>query len=56
VKAGNSLRAKSFKNYCEKYKPARAIRTSLSDYKEESRMTNMPLYAINTQAIEKPAL
>jgi predicted AAA+ superfamily ATPase len=48
VKSGVNLRAKSFKNYCEQYKPKKAIRTSLSDYKEESWMTNLPLYAINS--------
>ena len=48
VKAGENLRAKSFKYFCEKLKPAKAIRTSLTDYKQESWMTNLPLYAINT--------
>ena len=48
VKAGENLRAKSFKYFCEKYKPAKAIRTSLADYKVENWMTNLPLYAINT--------
>ena len=48
VKAGNNLRAKSFRYFCEKHKPAKAIRTSLTDYKKESWMTNLPLYAINT--------
>jgi predicted AAA+ superfamily ATPase len=48
VKAGENLRAKSFKLFCEKYKPAKAIRTSLADYKEENWMTNIPLYAIST--------
>ena len=47
VKAETNLRAKSFKYFCEKYKPAKAIRTSLADYKEEDWMTNLPLYAIN---------
>jgi predicted AAA+ superfamily ATPase len=46
VKAGESLRAKSFKYYCEKYKPEKAIRTSLSDYRKENWMTNVPLYII----------
>ncbi|MDR2119122.1 MAG: ATP-binding protein [Tannerellaceae bacterium] len=46
VKAGENLKARSFKLFCEKYKPAKAIRTSLSDYHEESWMTNLPLYAI----------
>jgi predicted AAA+ superfamily ATPase len=48
VKAGVNLQARSFKNYCAQYNPAKAIRTSLTDYKEESWMTNLPLYAINT--------
>lgn len=45
VKAGENLRAKSFKMFCEKFKPETAIRTSLSDYREESWMTNVPLFA-----------
>jgi len=48
VKAGENLQAKSFKSFCEKHKPAKAIRTSLTDYKQERWMTNLPLYAINT--------
>ena len=39
---------RSFKFFCEKYKPAKAIRTSLTDYKQEEWMTNIPLYAINS--------
>ena len=46
VKAGENLKARSFKLFCEKYKPVKAIRTSLSDYHEESWMINVPLYAI----------
>ena len=46
VKSGENLRARSFKLFCEKYKPEKAIRTSLSDYHEELWMTNIPLYAI----------
>jgi len=46
VKSGENLKSKSFKLFCEKYKPSKAIRTSLSGYKEESWMTNVPLYAI----------
>jgi predicted AAA+ superfamily ATPase len=55
VKAGVNLRAKSFKNYCEQCKPAKAIRTSLTDYKKESWMINLPLYAINTINETAPA-
>lgn len=46
VKSGENLKAKSFRLFCEKYKPLKAIRTSLSDYRKESWMTNVPLYAI----------
>jgi predicted AAA+ superfamily ATPase len=46
VKSGDNLKAKSFRLFCEKYKPSKAVRTSLSDYKEESWMENVPLYAI----------
>jgi len=46
VKSSENLKAKSFRLFCEKYKPSKAIRTSLSDYKEELWMTNVPLYAI----------
>jgi len=46
VKSGENLKAKSFRLFCEKYKPSKAIRTSLSDYKEESWMANVPLYDI----------
>lgn len=46
AKAEENLRAKSLKVYCEKYKPAYAVRTSMSDYKEQDWITNLPLYAI----------
>jgi predicted AAA+ superfamily ATPase len=46
VKASENLRAKSFKLYCEKFKPQTAIRTSLSNYRKEDWMTNVPLYII----------
>jgi len=48
VKSGTSTKAVSFKFFCEKYKPKKAIRTSLNDYKQEEWMINLPLYAINT--------
>ena len=46
VKAEENLQAKSLKVYCQKYKPSLAIRTSLSDYREEPWMINVPLYTI----------
>jgi len=47
VKSGANLRSKSFRLFCEKFKPERAIRTSLTPYKEEDWMTNVPLYGIS---------
>ena len=47
VKAEENLRAKSLKVYCEKYKPATAIRTSMSDYRKQDWLTNMPLWTIS---------
>lgn len=47
VKSGESLKSNSFKLFCERNKPNKAIRTSLADYKEEPWMTNVPLYAIS---------
>ncbi|GHS97093.1 ATPase [Bacteroidia bacterium] len=46
VKAAENLQAKSLRSFCEKYKPQTAIRTSLSNYRQESWMTNVPLYII----------
>ena len=48
VKSGENVKAKSFKLFCQKYNPKIAIRTSLTEYKEESWMTNLPLWAIET--------
>jgi predicted AAA+ superfamily ATPase len=51
VKAGENLKAKSFKLFCEKYQPEKAIRTSLSDYHEETWMVNVPLYGIGVTTL-----
>ena len=47
VKAEENLQAKSLKMFCQKYNPQQAIRTSMSDYRKESWLINVPLYAIN---------
>lgn len=47
VKAEENLRAQSLKVYCEKFKPDYAVRTSMSNYREQEWMTNIPLYAIS---------
>lgn len=46
VKAEKNLKAKSLKTYCEKFKPNTAVRTSMSDYKKEDWLTNIPLWAV----------
>jgi len=48
VKAAENLQAKSLKSYCLRYEPKYAIRTSMSDYRKEEWLTNLPLYAINS--------
>lgn len=50
VKAKENLQAKSLKVFCNKYKPDFAVRTSMSDFREESWLTNIPLYCISTLA------
>ena len=47
VKADENLRAKSLKAFCNKYKPEIAIRTSLSNYREQDWMVNIPLFMID---------
>ena len=46
VKAEENLRAKSLRVYCDKYTPELAIRTSMSDYREQDWMINVPLWMI----------
>ena len=48
VKSGGNLTAPSFKVYCGRHNPKTAIKTSLTNYKPENRMLNLPLYAIGT--------
>lgn len=47
VKAAENLQAKSLRAFVEKNKSKVAIRTSMSDFREEIWLTNMPLYVIN---------
>ena len=46
VKAEVNLRAKSLKAYQEKFSPEISVRTSMTDYKKEEWLVNLPLYAI----------
>ncbi len=47
VKAAENLQAKSLRVYHEKFSPPRSFRTSLSPYRVESWLTNIPLYALS---------
>jgi len=47
VKASENLQSKSLKSYWQKYQPPAALRSSLSDYRKETWLTNVPLYMIN---------
>ena len=46
VKAETNLKSKSLRSYCDRFSPELAVRTSMSDYKKESWLVNLPLYAI----------
>ncbi|HET7360776.1 MAG TPA: ATP-binding protein [Salinimicrobium sp.] len=48
VKAEENLQAKSLRFFSKTYNPPKAIRASMSDYREESWMYNIPLYAISS--------
>lgn len=47
VKAEENLKAKSLRVYCDKFKPQMAIRTSMSNYREQDWMVNVPLYVLD---------
>ncbi len=46
VKSEENLKAKSLKVFAEKYKIPVSIRTSMSPYRKENWLTNVPLFAI----------
>jgi len=48
VKAETNLKAKSLKTFFEKFNPKTAIRTSMTDYKQEDWLLNLPLWAVET--------
>ena len=47
VKAIENLRAKSLKKFVDKFDNKNAVRTSLSDYREQDWVTNFPLYCVD---------
>ena len=48
VKAEENLQSKSLKVYCERFNPPISLRASMKDYRRESWLINVPLYAIGT--------
>jgi len=46
VKAEENLHAKSLKVFHEKFRPAVSFRTSMSDFREQDWLVNIPLYAV----------
>lgn len=46
VKASENLQAKSLKTFIEKYNTKINVRTSLSNYRKDERLINIPLYLI----------
>ena len=52
VKAEENLRSKSLRQFCLDYPDAKAYRISMSDYREQDWLTNVPLYA----AIRLPSI
>ena len=47
VKAEENLQSKSLKVYKGKFKPEIALRISMSDFRQQDWLTNIPLYAVN---------
>lgn len=47
VKAQENLKAKSLKSFRDKFHPELSIRTSMSDFRKEETLTNLPLYGIS---------
>ncbi|MFH2094891.1 MAG: DUF4143 domain-containing protein, partial [Bacteroidota bacterium] len=52
VKAEENLMAKSLQAFNKKYNPGISVRTSMSDYRKEEWMINIPLYAMNEMTVK----
>lgn len=46
VKSGENLQSKSLKTFAQKYPETHCFRASLSDYRKEAWMTNIPIYGV----------
>ncbi len=49
VKAEENLQAKSLKSFYNKYRPGKAVRFSMSDYRKQEWMINIPLYCVGKE-------
>ncbi len=49
VKAEENLQAKSLKSFYNKYRPGKAVRFSMSDYRKQEWMVNIPLYCVGKE-------
>jgi hypothetical protein len=47
VKAEENLHSKSLRAFRDKFSPAVSVRTSMSDYRREEWLINLPLYALS---------
>ncbi|MDR2063843.1 MAG: AAA family ATPase [Candidatus Nomurabacteria bacterium] len=50
VKAEENLNSKSLRVFADKYAPKHAVRTSMSNYRKDDWLTNIPLYMIGGMA------
>ena len=48
VKAEENLQAKSLRLFVQKYNIKYAVRTSMSDYRDQNWMVNYPLYSVGS--------
>ena len=46
VKSEENLRAKSLRTFCDKYEIRKGIRCSMSEYREQDWLVNVPLYMV----------
>ena len=53
VKAEENLQAKSLRALCKKYGLSDAVRSSMSNYREQDWMVNVPLYLLRMYILFK---
>lgn len=46
VKAEENLKSKSLRVHADRYEPSRTWRFSMADYRQQDKLTNLPLYAL----------